>query len=170
MFDPSLNRVNKRLNRTLARNTLLQKVADDLQRQLQANRVVLYYFYRQWKGQVVIESLSHDHFSILGSTGADDCFNDKHAAWYLAGRVLNVADVEQAGFESCHLDFLRSIDVRADLVVPIVIGDRLWGFIAVHQRTVREWLAPEVEFVKTQARFLAKNPILREESKQIVDD
>lgn len=155
MFDRSLNRVNERLNRTLTRNQLLQQATDQTRWQLRVSRVVIYYFYREWKGQVIIESLSQSEFSILGSTGADDCFNDDYAQRYLQGRILQVTDIEASDFEPCHLDFLRSIRVRADLVAPIIVDQRLWGLLAVHHHEVRTWLAEEVEFVKQQAQTLA---------------
>lgn len=160
MFDQSLNRVNERLNRTIARNRLLQQTSDQLRQKLQVNRVVIYYFYRQWKGQVIIESLSHQRFSILGSTGADDCFEMEYAEKYLQGRILQVGDVETHNFHPCHLNFLRSIHVRADLVVPIIVGDRLWGFLAAHHNEPRIWTEAEVEMVRHQANILAVAPAL----------
>lgn len=160
MFDRSLNRIKERLNRTLARNQLLQKVTDQAQQRLQVSRVVIYYFYREWKGQVIVESLSHSYFSILGSTGADDCFNDDYAGRYLAGRTLAVDDIDQSHFESCHLAFLRSINVKADLVVPIVIDGRLWGLLAAHHHRVRSWSAADLAFLQQQAQVLAVDPVL----------
>lgn len=46
-----------RLTQRLERDTLIQKTTDELRNILQVDRVVLYYFYSQWKGQVTFESL-----------------------------------------------------------------------------------------------------------------
>jgi light-regulated signal transduction histidine kinase (bacteriophytochrome) len=78
----------------MARDTLVQQTSDTLRVALQVDRVALYYFYGQWKGQVTFESLSAQEFSIFGSTGPDDCFNDEYAARYLAGRIRAIADIE----------------------------------------------------------------------------
>ncbi len=164
MFDRSLNRVNERLNKTLARNRLLQDVINELQQELAVNRVVLYYFYREWKGQVIVESLSNLQYSILGSTGADDCFNDNYAQLYLDGRISQVNDIEQAGYEECHLEFLRSIQVRANLVVPVIVHDRLWGLLIAHHNEPRHWTTGDRQAVKTQARRLEQAPVLVERS------
>ncbi|NJN72468.1 MAG: GAF domain-containing protein [Limnothrix sp. RL_2_0] len=160
MFNRSLNRVNERLNRTLARNRLLQNIVTKLRRELQVNRVVAYYFYRPWKGQVIVESLSHDDFSILGSTGADDCFNDNYANLYLGGRVLRVEDIELTNFDECHLDFLRSIRVRADLVAPIIVKERLWGLLVAHHSEPRAWSDLDVERIQSQSVIFAQAPSL----------
>lgn len=164
MFDHSLNRVNERLNKTLARNRLLQDAINELQAELVVNRVVLYYFYREWKGQVIVESLSHPQYSILGSTGADDCFNDNYAQLYLEGRISQVNDVELAGYEECHLEFLRSIQVRANLVVPVIVHERLWGLLIAHHHEPRHWTAGDRQTMQTQAHRLEASPVLVEQS------
>ena len=51
---------------------LVQRITHDLRNYLDVDRVLLYYFYRQWEGQVTFESISADEFSILGSTGQLD--------------------------------------------------------------------------------------------------
>lgn len=160
MFEQNLNRVNLRLNQTLARHRRLQKTTNVLRRSLGINRVVVYYFYRPWRGQVVIESLSHNRFSILGSTGADDCFNHEYAQWYLQGRIAIISNVEEARLEQCHLDFLRSIQVRSNLVVPIIVTGSLWGLLAAHHNKVREWSDAEVNMMSEKAKFLGDSPVM----------
>ncbi|MGB2926909.1 MAG: GAF domain-containing protein [Limnothrix sp.] len=160
MFNRSLNRVNERLHKTLARNRLLQRVTNDLRYELQVNRVAVYYFYRQWKGQVIVESLSHNDFSILGSTGADDCFNDDYAERYLEGRVLRVENVELADFDECHVKFLQSIDVQANLVAPVIVRGALWGLLVAHHNQPRQWSDRDVETVLEQSKLLAQAPTL----------
>ncbi|MEB3269271.1 MAG: GAF domain-containing protein, partial [Leptolyngbya sp.] len=80
-----LQRVTERLSRTLERDQLVQTSLDQLRHRFQVDRVVLYYFYCHWRGQVTSESLADPSLSILGSTGADECFNDTYAERYLQG-------------------------------------------------------------------------------------
>lgn len=155
MFDRSLHQVNERLNRTLTRNQVLQQVTDQTRSKLQVSRVVIYYFYREWKGQVIIESLNQNRFSILGSTGADDCFTEDYAQQYLQGKILQIADVGASGLDPCHLTFLASINVQADLVAPIIVQQRLWGLLAAHHHEMRPWSIADVEFIKNQAQSLS---------------
>ena len=153
----SLRRVINRINVTLERNELVQEAAACLRKALQADRVVLYYFYRQWKGQVIIESLSDDELSILGSTGADDCFNDAYAALYEGGRVRAIVDIEQEPIAECHRDFLRSIQVKANLAVPILTPKGLWGLLVVHHCDAPHvWTAAELDQVRFSAQELAE--------------
>ncbi|MEM9164450.1 MAG: GAF domain-containing protein, partial [Cyanobacteria bacterium P01_F01_bin.4] len=97
--DTGMRLVADRLARTLKRDALVQESLDTLRTHYGCDRVVLYYFYRQWKGQVTAESLGSLEYSIYGSTGADDCFNDEYAQLYLDGRVRTMDDVETAGLD-----------------------------------------------------------------------
>ena len=93
MPDPGLEKLLIRLSNNLAEDQLVQNVTDDLRKELRVDRVVLYYFYRQWQGRVTFESLSSGKYSILGSTGPDECFNGEYAALYQHGRVSAIADI-----------------------------------------------------------------------------
>ena len=94
MSDPGLKQVVNHLASTLARDALVQETTDNLRNFIQVDRVVLYYFYREWEGRVTFESLSKSEFSIFGATGPDECFNGDYAALYEAGRVRAIADIE----------------------------------------------------------------------------
>jgi GAF domain-containing protein len=157
-----LGRISQRIHQTMQRDELVQSTTDDLRHSLLADRVVIYYFYKQWQGQVTFESLSHPKFSIYGSTGPDQCFNDEYAALYLAGRVRAIADIETEPIEACHRDFLRYLQVRANLVVPILTGQGLWGLLVAHNCLApRVWLGSEVERMQAGALSLAEAPSIR---------
>ncbi|QHG15979.1 GAF domain-containing protein [Nostoc sp. ATCC 53789] len=145
-----------RLVKTMQRDELVRQTTNQLRESLQVDRVVLYYFYSQWEGQVTFESLSSQEFSILGSTGPDDCFNNEYAALYLAGRVKAIADVELEPIQPCHRDFLRNLQVRANLVVPIVIPRGLWGLLVAHHcQGPHDWSPSDIEMMQTGAQTLA---------------
>ncbi|WP_392531911.1 GAF domain-containing protein [Nostoc sp. C117] len=154
--EQGLQKLLDRLVKSIERNELVRQTTNQLRELLQVDRVVLYYFYGQWQGQVTFESLSSQEFSILGSTGPDDCFNDEYAALYLAGRVRAIADIELEPIELCHRDFLRSMQVRANLVVPILIPRGLWGLLAAHHcQGSHDWSPLDIEIMQTAAQTLA---------------
>ncbi|MBE8964770.1 GAF domain-containing protein [Nostocales cyanobacterium LEGE 12452] len=145
-----------RLVKTMQRDELIRQTTNQLRESLQVDRVVLYYFYSQWQGQVTFESLSSQEFSILGSTGPDDCFNNEYAALYLAGRVKAIADIELEPIQPCHRDFLRNLQVRANLVAPIVIPRGLWGLLVAHHcQGPHDWSPSDIEMMQTGAETLA---------------
>jgi GAF domain-containing protein len=160
--DPGLQRVISHLTESLQRDMLVQQTVDQLQTSLQVDRIVLYHFYRPWKGQVTYEALRDGRYSILGSTGADDCFNDEYADLYLTGRIRAIADVHQEPIHECHRAFLQSLQVRANLVVPMLTATGLWGLlIAHHCRSTHPWTDWEIEQMQQGAATLAAAPSIR---------
>lgn len=150
----------KRLHRSIRMDDKVQQVTDDLRHFLQSDRVVLYYFYKQWEGRVTFESLSNRKYSILGSTGPDDCFNGEYAAMYLEGRVSAITDIRTADIASCHRDFLREINVQANLVAPILTGSNqqtLWGLLVAHHcQSTKPWTTADIEQITRGATELAQ--------------
>ncbi|ERN42659.1 GAF domain protein [Rubidibacter lacunae KORDI 51-2] len=157
--DPGLRALTGRLIRSLRRDRLVQATTDELLHHLSSDRVLLYFFYRQWEGQVTFESLSDPQYSILGSTGPDDCFGDRYAEDYLAGRVRAIADVETEPIAECHRTFLLDLQVRANLVVPVLTERGLWGLLVAHHCCEpRLWSAEHIAAMQRGAKNLAAAP------------
>ncbi|WP_008314298.1 GAF domain-containing protein [Leptolyngbya sp. PCC 6406] len=156
-----LGRVVQRLTQTLTRDALVQATLEHLRESFHVDRVVLYYFYSRWRGQVTSESWVTPSLSILGSTGADDCFNDTYAEQYLQGRVRAIADVTSANLDPCHLSFLQSISVQANLVVPVLVHHQLWGLLVAHHcRSSRPWQPGDIDEIRAAALTLAQSPAI----------
>lgn len=163
MSDPGLQKLISRLSDTLVRDSLVQETTNYLRKLLDVDRVVLYYFYREWEGQVTFESLSYSKFSILGTTGPDECFNGEYAAMYEAGRVRAIADIEIEPIQPCHRDFLRKLQVRANLVVPVLSNTRLWGLLVAHHcQETRSWSSSNIAAMEKAAATLARSPAIRD--------
>jgi GAF domain-containing protein len=163
MSDIALERIFDRLRKDLARDTLIQTTTDRLRDKLNADRIVLYYFYYKWSGRVTFESLSDEKFSIMGSSGPDECFNGDYAALYEAGRTRAVADIEVEPIAECHRDFLRELQVRANLVVPVRNQRGLWGLLVAHQcRSTHAWTLAEIAAMQAGANDLAVAPSIQE--------
>lgn len=161
--DRKLGRVFGHLAQTMERDKLVQDMTDRLRDFLQVDRVVLYYFYRQWNGRVTFESIRSPEYSIFGSTGPDECFNGEYAALYEGGRVRSIADIETEPIAPCHREFLRTLRVRANLVVPILTAKGLWGLLVAHScRDVHAWSPADVEEMQKGAQVLATAPSVQD--------
>jgi GAF domain-containing protein len=146
----------RRLNQKMQHDQLVQDTTDGLRQFLQVDRVVLYHFYKQWEGQVTFESLADSQFSIFGSTGPAACFNDEYAELYLAGRVRAIVDIAVEPIQDCHREFLQNLQVKANLVVPILTSIGLWGLLVAHHcQSPRSWSAEDIERMQAGASVLA---------------
>jgi len=147
-----LSRITNKLQQDMAVSETLHKLRDVIN----VDRVVLYYFYTQWKGQVTFESLSDRKYSIIGSMGADDCFNLEYAELYLAGRIQSTNDIETANISSCHRDFLRTLQVRSNLVAPVLTKGKLWGLLVAHQcHDIKVWQSSDIAAIHQYSLSLA---------------
>jgi methyl-accepting chemotaxis protein PixJ len=84
----------------------------------------------------------------LGLPIIDTCFKDSRGSGisgYDTGRIISTPDVTQAGLTPCHLKMLQRFEVKANLVVPIVQGAKVWGLLIAHQCTTpRNWQESEI--------------------------
>lgn len=168
MSDPGLKRLLYRLSHHLCEDKLVQNITHEVRQKLNVDRVALYYFYRQWEGRVTFESLSSPTYSIFGSTGPDECFNQEYADLYKDGRISAIADIETANIAECHRDFLREIDVKANLVAPILPSSGLWGLLVAHHcQSSVDWSAEHLKIIKQGAVTLAQAQAIESEKRSL---
>lgn len=126
---------------------------------LQSDRALIYQFLPEGDGVVIAEVVREGWQPILGQLIHDPCFQTHWAEPYRQGRISQIADVEQSDLQPCHREMLMQIQVKANLVVPILLCSTghsqnpsepsLWGLFILHQcRGARPWQSLEVQFVK----------------------
>ncbi len=168
-----LRLIGNQIRSTLDLNTILQTAVREVRQLLQCDRVIIYQFQDNWQGKVVVEDMSVPWPSILGDMGADKCFKGDYADLYQQGRVRAINDVFNAGLEPCHVDFLDSLQVKANLIVPIVTSrteenshsavnqnhqfpGRLWGLLIAHEcGDTRNWEQQETKLLSQIADQMA---------------
>jgi PAS domain S-box-containing protein len=137
----SLN-LNHILNTTVSRVHLF----------LGCDRVVIYRFSADKGGFIAVEAVSQPEFSILGRYLEDPCFSLELAERYRQGHTSAVSDIDSGDIPACYVEFLRNVQVRANLAVPIFQEDQLWGLlIAHHCTTPRPWQPFELEILSQLA-------------------
>src|SRR5919202_4983294 len=119
--------IAQRIRRSLNLDKILSTTVSEVRQFLQTDRVLIYRFFDDTRGVIVVESVSTDELSIVDTTIIDSCFGEAYIQRYQQGRIRVVEDVYTADLMPCHVDFLLNIQVRANLVVPILQGERLWG-------------------------------------------
>ncbi|MGJ3249842.1 MAG: PAS domain-containing protein [Elainellaceae cyanobacterium] len=143
-----LNRLSTQIRNSLDLDIILQTIVREVRQLLDADRALVYRFGDNWQGTVVVEDVIQPWVSTLGQLGADSCFPEGYADLYRAGRVQAIANIEESGLDECHVDFLLNIQVRANLIVPILIRDQLWGLLIVHQcQRPRDWQDTETDLL-----------------------
>ncbi|MEL6494304.1 MAG: GAF domain-containing protein [Cyanobacteria bacterium J06623_7] len=141
-----------RIRQSLDLESILRQTVAEVREFLVTDRVSVYRFEPDFSGVIAVESVIESIPSVYGHKLNDPCFATKHLESYRQGRVHVINDVESANLVDCYRQVLQQFEVKANLVVPIVASDELWGLlIAHHCRSARQWQNSEVELLKQLA-------------------
>lgn len=139
--------------------TIFTKTAQSVRSLLQADRVGVFAFdpdSQYTRGEFVSEDVNPAYSSAIAQPVEDHCFGGNFAAGYQQGRYQAVTDVYGEHLSPCHVSILEQFQVRANLVIPLLQGQYLWGLLCIHQCDApRQWDATEIQFVQQIAGQLS---------------
>ncbi len=163
--------ISQHIRQSLQLDEILQTAVDEVKKLLKVDRVLIFRFDVGGFGTVVQEQVSADYPTVLGSKIVDPCFDRTYHPRYTQGEISTVADITQAGFAPCYIEFLQKFAVQASLIVPIHLRAELWGLLIVHHcQSPRQWQQHEVEMMSqlsTQIGIaLAQSQLLEQERLQ----
>jgi PAS domain S-box-containing protein len=151
--DRLLGAIAQHIRQSLDLETILNTTVTEVRQWLQTDRVVIYRFEADWSGTIVTESVEPGWKSLLGRQISDSCCVDQHGYVHRFSAIENVAT---ADITSCHLNLLAELQVQANLVIPILQGQHLWGWLVAHHCSApRRWYSFEVEFLQQLATQVA---------------
>ncbi len=135
-----------RIRQSLQLQNVLATTVAEVRRFLQCDRVTIYTLGGDNEGTIAAESVGEAWQSFLGETIIDPCLSRKKVlARFLLGHASTIADVDRAEIEPCYRQMLQRLQARANLVVPILHYDRVWGLLAAQQcDRPRTWQEPEI--------------------------
>jgi PAS domain S-box-containing protein len=153
VFTSILNRIRQTLNL----QTILDITVAEVRDYLNADRVLIYEFAEDMTGVVIAESVSEGIISIWGRVITDHCFTtDACMTAYRQGRIQTVSDIHAEPLDECYANMLANIQVRANLVVPILQNAHVWGLLVAQQcLEPHHWNPDEVDFLKRLSDPLA---------------
>ncbi|MDZ8086902.1 MAG: PAS domain S-box protein [Nostoc sp. DedQUE12b] len=135
---------------------ILRTTATEVRQFLKADRVVIYQFQPDMSGTIVAESVLPGWTVALGKQILDTCFYKGTGSDYRQGKKRAIDDIYQAGLTNCHLQLLEQFEVKANLVVPILVKERLWGLLIAHQCSAsRHWQSVELDLLDQLAVQIA---------------
>ena len=146
----------KQLRRIKAESDILQVGVEIVKQSLNCDRVVVYSLQDNSYCQIVAEAVTPGYTQTLGTTIRDSCFEEGYIEKYRKGRVRAITDIYKSGMNPCHIENLEKIEVKSNLVVPIVRSDNsLYGLLVMHQCSrERQWQQTEIAFVLEMAGWI----------------
>ncbi|MEA5504312.1 GAF domain-containing protein [Halotia wernerae UHCC 0503] len=163
--------ITLKIRESLQPEEVLQTTVTEVQKLLQADRVLIFRFWADGSGTVVQEAVLPGWPIVLGKGILDPCFQQDYVEKYPQGRVSAIVDIKYANILDCHRTFLQQFGVKANLVVPILVKEDIWGLLIAHQCTSpRHWSNFELELLQQLANqigiALSQAQLLEQETRQ----
>jgi PAS domain S-box-containing protein len=161
-----VNQIAQHIRQSLDLDHVLETTVADVQRFLEADRVLIYRLWADGTGSAINEAVLAPYPVILGMSFPAEVFPSEYHQAYSLGKTRLINNIEEADFEPCLTEFLQQFAVKAKLVVPILQENRevegnpsvpyLWGLLIAHQcDDPRTWETWEVELMQQLATQVA---------------
>lgn len=164
-----INKIALKIHRSLQLDHILQTTVTEVRDFLHCDRVLIVRMQGD-RGLVMAESVAAPWLAIGTTPIFDPCFQNGYAELYRQGRVTAKTDIEDGSLDPCYVELLRKFAVRANLVIPLLQHDSLWGLLIAHQcRTTRSWPTQEIELMQhlaTQVGIALQQSELYQQARQ----
>lgn len=148
----TVNKIIERMRQTLDIDTIFSATTQEVQNILRCERVVVYQFSGHGRTRSVAEATATDETASIQTTIEtiwSDLFPRKARHKSDAQPDISVvADIYQVVLPPSYLEILEQSSIRAYVVVPVFVGENLWGLLVAYQQTdARYWESGEVSLL-----------------------
>ena len=149
-----LFKVVAKIRDSLNLEKIFQTTTQETCRAIQADRVCVYRFNSNWGGEFVNDfEFVTPNWGKLARLGTKTVWDDTHlqetqGGRYRKGESFAVDDIYDAGHSPCHIEVLEQFQIKAYAIVPIFVGQKLWGLLGAYQHSgSRRWKTSEINFL-----------------------
>jgi methyl-accepting chemotaxis protein PixJ len=147
--DKTIAKISTKILQSLDEDSIFRTASQEIRLLLKCDRAAVYQFLPDWSGVFVAESVGKGWTPLVGpdlKTVWDDThLRDTQGGRYRHKESFAVHDIYAMGHAQCHVDILEQFEVRAYLLAPIFIYDKLWGILCAYQNDgPRHWEEPEI--------------------------
>jgi methyl-accepting chemotaxis protein PixJ len=134
----------------------LSYVLEEALQQLAADRLVIYRFFPDLSGHIAGESVLPGFVSALSERIEDPCIPAELMAEYAKGRTIATEDVMATNYHPDHKQLFTRLQIKSNLVVPILQGNNLLGLLVAHHCSkTHQWQEWETEYLREFAKPIA---------------
>jgi|GEM_PF-1851046 len=144
-----INQIATEIHSSLDLQEILNNTVVGMRSLLECHRVIIYQFNANLSGRVIAEAIVAGGLSLLHQEPYDVCITPEWLETYRQGQIRVMNDINTEFITQCHQQMLRDLDIRAKLLAPIVVEDRLWGLMLASYRDIpHNWELEEIELVQ----------------------
>ena len=177
MWTKHLAQLIQQIRKSLNKEHILETGVRKVHKILKCDRVVLYALNQDSYGEIIAESVSDGWIKGKGKIIKDPCFEARYLDKYRDGRFRAWNNIYLSGMSECYIEQLEKLEVKANVVVPVIKEDQLFGLLVVHQCSdTRQWqqseilwltqVASQIGFALDNAQILADAQKLRQHVEQ----
>jgi len=142
-----------RIRKYFKLDDILDAIVDEIRIFLNADRTAIYKFNPDLSGKIIAEAIVPPWLPCLNAQIIDTCFQENLSITYWDGRISAISDIYTANLSKCYIQLLEQFQVRANLVMPILLPNSqtqfLWGLLIVHQCSApRQWQEADITLMK----------------------
>jgi methyl-accepting chemotaxis protein PixJ len=100
-----------------------------IRQNFELDRTVFLAFNENWQTTISAESIAPGNISILGETIDANWFQKTPGLDYSQGRIEAIEDIYRAGLNDAQIEQIERLQVRANLTIPILVNNKLFGLI-----------------------------------------
>ncbi len=154
-------------------STILENTVANIREFMLVDRVLIYRFNDDLSGTVVAESVGEKWTASIDQNIKDSCLQGGLNVRYRRGWYWAMEDIDQARLTDCHQDLLKQFEVKASLVIPIIVAEiesvssllvvndpmlsnlsasqgHVWGLLILHQcDNRRQWPMETIALLET---------------------
>jgi methyl-accepting chemotaxis protein PixJ len=112
--------------------TPLSQILIEAREIIKADRVVVYRFMADNRGYIAGESFSTGTTSAMAEQVNDPCIPEELLAAYAKGRIIANDSVTDSNYHPDHKNLLTRLNIKSNLIVPIVQNGNLLGLLVAH--------------------------------------
>ena len=144
-----INQIATQIHSSLDLQEIINNTVVGVRLLLECPRVLVYQFMSDLRGKVIAEAMVAGGLSLLHQEPYDVCITSEWLETYRQGEIRVMNDINTESITQCHQQMLKDLDIRAKLLAPIVVENRLWGLmLASYHDIPHHWQLEEIELVK----------------------
>ncbi len=145
--------IAQRIRNVLDLETILDQTVTSVKDFIEADRVIIIRSSTSMNGEVIEESCSAEFPTMMGWQLRDPWFvGDKYLQHYQQGRGMAVENIYAHDLSEEQLLFMEYFQIKAEIVVPLLQEQTLWGLLIAHQCSgTRIWQTADVRLLQSLA-------------------
>lgn len=148
----ALSAIALKLQQSKTGDDLINTALQEARSTLSADRTVIYRFNPDWTGFISHESVAGNFTRALTNKIEDACISPELIKAYEEGRIVATDDVFNAGFHPEHLQLMHQLQIKSNLVTPVLQQGKLYGILVAHHcQAMHSWEQSEIDFLRQLA-------------------